>query len=75
MSSSDIEIIAQLVATIGVMQFMLTVAWQIRENTQQSQLSNQGVFAERCMSIYRETDNIESANLVAKGRKSYLALT
>jgi hypothetical protein len=40
MSSSDIEIIAQLVATIGVMQFMLTVAWQIRENTQQSQLSN-----------------------------------
>jgi hypothetical protein len=49
---------------------MLIAAWQIRDNTQQSQLSNWVALAEHCMSIYWETDNIESANLVAKGRKA-----
>ena len=57
-------------AAIGVMLSMLIAAWQIRDNTQQSQLSNWVALAEHCMSIYWETDNIESANLVAKGRKA-----
>mgnify|MGYP006185288681 FL=1 len=65
---NDVNTIAQFAGAIGVILSMLTVAKQIYDNTQQSKLANWGVLSERYMSAYRETNNLELANLVAKGR-------
>jgi hypothetical protein len=72
---NDFSTIAQFAGVIGVILSMLTVAKQIHDNTQQSKLANWGVLSERYMSVYRETNNLELANLIAKGRQSYAGLT
>jgi len=65
---------AQLIAAIGVMLSMLTVAKQIYDNTKQAKLANWGVLSERYMSVYRQTSNLELAEIIVRGREDYSAL-
>ena len=44
--------LAQLIAAIGVILSMLTVAKQVKDNTKQAKLANWGVLSERYMSVY-----------------------
>jgi hypothetical protein len=67
--------LAEIVASLGVIASLIFVAWEVRKNTAQTRLANYSSLVDRYNAVYSETDDIELANLVAKGRKSYRALS
>jgi len=75
MSLEQYSYFAEIIASIGVVASLIFVAFEIRKNTRETQLANHDSVVERYMSVYRQTDDIELANLVAKGRESYSNLT
>jgi hypothetical protein len=66
---------AQLIAAIGVMLSMLTVAKQISDNTKQARLTNWGVASERYMSVYRQAGDLNLADVIVRGHKGFESLT
>jgi len=68
---SDFASIAEIVAAIGVVVSLLVVAWEIHKNTSQSKQRNWGWMVDHFGAIYSQTNDIEVANLVAKGRISF----
>jgi len=62
---------AEIIASIAVVASLLFVAFEIRKNTRESEIANWGTIADRFNSVYRQTDDAQLANLVAKGRESY----
>ena len=75
MSLEQYSYFAEIIASIGVVASLIFVAFEIRKNTRESELANHDSVLQRYMSVYSQTDNIEFANLVAKGRQSYSNLT
>lgn len=67
--------LAQLIAAIGVILSMLTVAKQINDNTKQAKLTNWGVLSERYMSVYRQTGDLNLADVIVRGHKDFESLT
>jgi len=75
MTLQEIASLAEVVAAGGVIASLLLVAWEIRKNTTQTKKATWGSLVDRFNAIYAQTDDIELANLVAKGRKSFKDLT
>jgi len=75
MSLTEIASLADTIAAIGVIASLLLVARQVRQNTEQMKLANWGSLVDRYSTVYSHTNDIDLANLVAKGRKSYRDLT
>ena len=75
MTLQEIARLAEIVAAVGVIGSLLVVAWEIRKNTTQSKQANWGSLVDRFNAIYAQTNDIELANLVAKGRQSFKSLT
>ena len=59
--------LAQLIAAIGVILSMLTVAKQVKDNTKQAKLANWGVLSERYMSVYKQTSDLNLADVIITG--------
>ena len=66
--------LAQLIAAIGVILSMLTVAKQINDNTRQARLTNWGVLSERYMSVYRQTSDLNLADVIIRGHNDFNSL-
>ncbi|MDX1404634.1 MAG: hypothetical protein R3192_08850 [Woeseiaceae bacterium] len=75
MTLAGLASLAEIVASLGVIASLIFVAIQIRQNTQQTKLSNWGSVVDRYNTVYSHTNDLNLANLVAKGRKSYKNLT
>lgn len=66
--------LAQLIAAIGVILSMLTVAKQINDNTRQARVTNWGVLSERYMSVYRQTSDLNLADVIIRGHNDFNSL-
>jgi hypothetical protein len=66
---------ADVLAAIGVIASLLFVGIEVRRNTNQSKLQNWASLIDRFISIYSETVNLEFAEVIAKGRLDYNALS
>ena len=66
--------LAQLIAAIGVILSMLTVAKQISDNTKQAKLINWGVLSERYMSVYRQAGDLNLADVIVRGHRDFESL-
>ncbi len=75
MNLAQITILAELLAAAGVVASLIFVAFEIRRNTAQARLGNWQSVTERATALWSRTSDIELANLIAKGRKSYHDLT
>ena len=71
MSLAELAVIAELVAAAGVIASLIFVALEIRKNTAQTRQANWGNAADRFNAVYAQTDDINLAELVVKGRHSY----
>ena len=67
--------LAQLIAAIGVILSMLTVAKQISDNTKQAKLINWVVLSERYMSVYRQAGDLNPADVIVRGHRDFESLT
>ena len=67
--------LAQLIAAIGVILSMLTVAKQISDNTKQAKLINWVVLSERYMSVYRQAGDLNLADVIVRGHRDFESLT
>jgi hypothetical protein len=67
--------IAEIVASIAVVASLVFVALEIRKNTRQSEIANWNALVDRFNAVYLQTNDMELAKLVAKGRESYSALS
>jgi hypothetical protein len=75
MTLAEFASIAEIVAAVGVIVSLLVVAWEIRKNTAQSKQSNWGWLVDRFSTVYAQTDDLTLADLVARGRQSFHALS
>jgi len=75
MNLAEITVLADLLAAAGVIASLIFVAFEIRKNTAQTRQANWGNAADRFSAVYAQTDNIELAELVVKGRQSYHELS
>ncbi len=75
MTLTELADLADVLAALGVIASLIFVAFEIRKNTTQSRLANWGSLVDRYNEVYSQTDDIQVANLVAKGRKDYHALS
>jgi hypothetical protein len=75
MSLEQYSYFAEIVASIAVVASLIFVAIEIKKNTRESELANYGSLVDRYIAVYKQTNDIELANLVAKGRESYDDLT
>ena len=66
--------LAQLIAAIGVILSMLTVAKQVKDNTKQAKLANWGVLSERYMSVYKQTSDLNLADVIIRGHNDFNSL-
>ncbi len=71
MNMAELTIVAELLAAAGVIASLIFVAFEIRRNTAQTRQANWGSIADRFSAVYAQTDDLELANLVVKGRQSY----
>ena len=67
----QITVFAELFAAVGVIASLIFVAFEIRKNAAQTRQANWGNAADRFNAVYSQTDDIELAKLVVKGRQSY----
>ena len=75
MSISQIADLADLFAALGVIGSLLFVGIEVRRNTSLSKLQNWASLIDRFVGIFSQTTNIEFADVVARGRQDYEALT
>ncbi len=75
MTLSGLASLAEIVASLGVIASLIFIAIQIRQSTEQTKLANWGSVVDRYSIVYSHTNDIQLANLVAKGRSSYKDLT
>ncbi len=71
MNLAQMTVLAELSAAVGVIASLIFVAFEIRKNTAQTRQANWGNAADRFNAVYSQTDDIELAKLVVKGRQSY----
>jgi len=71
MDLAQITVLAELFAAAGVIASLIFVAFEIRKNAAQTRQANWGNAADRFNAVYSQTDDIELAKLVVKGRQSY----
>ncbi len=71
MTLAQITVLAELLAAVGVIASLMFVAFEIRKNKAQMRPANWGNVADRFNAVYAQTDDIELAKLVVKGRQSY----
>jgi hypothetical protein len=71
MTLAQITVLAELLAAVGVIASLMFVAFEIRKNTAQMRQANWGNAADRFNAVCAQTDDIELAKLVVKGRQSY----
>ncbi len=71
MDLAQITVLAELFAAAGVIASLIFVAFEIRKNSAQTRQANWGNAADRFNAVYSQTDDIELAKLVVKGRQSY----
>ena len=71
MDIAQITVLAELLAAAGVIASLVFVAFEVRKNTAQTRQANWGNAADRFNAVYAQTDDIELAELVVKGRQSY----
>ncbi len=71
MNLTQITVLAELLAAAGVIASLIFVAFEVRKNTAQTRQANWGNAADRFNAVYSQTDDIELAKLVVKGRHSY----
>jgi hypothetical protein len=62
-------------AAVGVIASLIFVAFEVRKNTAQTRQANWGNAADRFNAVYSQTDDIELAELIVKGRQSYQDLS
>jgi hypothetical protein len=75
MDIAQITVLAELLAAAGVIASLIFVAFEVRKNTAQTRQANWGNAADRFNAVYAQTDDIELAKLVVKGRQSYHELS
>ena len=75
MNLDGLASLAEIVSSLGVIASLIFVAWEIRKNTAQTRLANYGSLVDRYNAVYAQTDDIELAGLIARGRKSYRDLS
>lgn len=71
MDLAQITVLAELFAAAGVIASLIFVAFEIRKNAAQTRQANWGNAADRFNAVYSQTDDIELAKLVVKGRQNY----
>ena len=71
MTIAEYASLAEIVASLGVIASLLFVGFQIRQSIAQTKLVNYGSLVDRFNAVYAQTDDIQLANLLVKGRKSY----
>ena len=71
LSLAQVTTLAELFAAVGVIASLIFVAFEIRRNTAQTRQANWGNAADRFNAVYAQTDDMELAKLVIKGRQSY----
>ncbi len=71
MSLEQYSYFAEVIASIAVVASLIFVALEVRKNTRESEITHWGSVVDRFNAVYRQTENIQLANLVAKGRESY----
>jgi hypothetical protein len=71
MSLEQYSYFAEVIASIAVVASLIFVALEVRKNTRESEIAHWGSVVDRFNAVYRQTENIQLANLVAKGRESY----
>jgi len=75
LSISELADLADLLAALGVIGSLLFVGIEVRRNTSQSKLQNWASLVDRFVGIFSETTNLEFADVVARGRLDYGALS
>ena len=75
MDIAQITVLAELLAAAGVIASLIFVAFEVRKNTAQTRQANWGNAADRFNAVYAQTNDIELAKLVVKGRQSYHELS
>jgi hypothetical protein len=71
MSLAEITALADLLAAAGVIASLIFVAFEIRKNTAQTRQANWGTAADRFNAVYAQSDDIELAELIVRGRQKY----
>jgi hypothetical protein len=71
----DLTAFADLLAAAGVIASLIFVAFEIRRNTEQTKQANWANVADRFSAVYAQTDDIELAKIVVRGRQSYEGLS
>jgi len=67
--------IADVLAGVGVIASLVFVGVEVRRNTSQAKLQNWASLIDRFIGIYSNAADPELANVIAKGRKDFEALT
>jgi len=75
MTLEQYSYVAEIIGSGAVIASLIFVALEIRKNTRESELANWSSLVDRYNAVYSQTDDIQLANLVAKGRKSYADLS
>jgi len=75
LSISQIADFADLLAALGVIGSLLFVGLEVRRNTNLSKLENWASLIDRFVGIFSQTTNLEFADVVARGRQDYEALS
>jgi len=71
MSLAEITTLADLLGAAGVIASLIFVAFEVRKNTAQTRQANWGSAADRFNAVYAQTGDLELAELIVKGRRSY----
>jgi len=75
MSLTEMTAFTNLLGAVGVIASLIFVALEIRKNTAQTRQANWGNAADRFNVVYAQTDDIELAKLIIKGRQDYHGLS
>jgi len=71
MNLAQLTVAAEIIAAVGVIASLIFVALEVRKNTAQTRQANWGNVADRFNAVYSQTDDMELAKLIVKGRQSY----
>jgi hypothetical protein len=67
--------IADIVASVAVVVSLLFVAIELRKSTREAHMANWGALVDRFNAVYQQTNDIQLAELIARGRRSYAELS
>jgi hypothetical protein len=72
---SNLADVADLMAAMGVIASLLFVAYEVRRNTQEVKRTNWETTVDRFNALWSRTTSPELADVIARGRESFEALT